>query len=754
MFKVAIICGGPSQERGISLNSARSCMDHLSSEVLEVVPFYVGMDKRFYNISSGQLYCNTPLDFDFKLEGKPIHNIVERLREVDIIFPVIHGRFGEDGELQEMLEKANLPFIGPSSNNCKALFFKNKAMHKLKEQGFPTCPFLIVRRGDSSSLIKEFWCSQNLKRAIVKPVAGGSSLGVFSVQSLEEVDIAVSKAFAFYEEVLIEPFYEGTEFTIIVWDGKALIPTEIEMSYEENQIFDYRRKYLPTQQTVYHTPPRFSLSKIEEIREQAEEVFKAFEIRDFARFDGWVTKDGSIYFTDLNPISGMEQNSFFFRQAAVCGFTHKKALRNILELACRREGLDLPEETGLLNVKTAVYVLFGGNTAERQVSLMSGTNVWLKLINSNEFNPTPYYFNEQKLVWQLPYSYTLNHTVEEIESNCLEASRIQKKLNDLRVKIPSLEVPLQMSFDDFLRQAKENRAFVFLALHGGEGENGALQQRLQEAGIPYNGSGPKASALCMDKWETGEIIRALDHPYIDSLPKIILKKEEAWLYFKEKMLIKPRAEGCSAGIVILESLEDLQKYKDMVLQKVKYIPIGTFAKQNVLVEMGEATEYLLEPYIEVDNCWVTNNQVFIEEKEGWVELTVGVLEENGVYKSLNPSITIAEGAVLSLEEKFQGGTGINITPPPESIISKRSILKIKEYIELISKALGISNYARLDIFFNRRTDKVIVIEANSLPALTPSTVLYHQGLAEEQPLKPLALLERIIQSSQKSALIV
>ncbi|MEI6532165.1 MAG: hypothetical protein WCN87_05045, partial [Chlamydiota bacterium] len=387
MFKVAIICGGPSHERGISLNSARSCMDHLSSEVLEIVPFYVGMDKRFYTISPGQLYCNTPSDFDFKLEGQAIDNIVERLKKVDIIFPVIHGRFGEDGELQDMLEKANLSFVRSHSHNCKALFFKNRAMQKLKEEGFNTWPSLVLREGYNKHLIEDFWRTQNLKRAIVKPVAGGSSLGVFSVESLEEAFLAVSKAFAFHEEVLIEPFCQGIEFTIIVWDGKALIPTEIEMSYEGGQIFDYRRKYLPTQQTVYHTPPRFSLTKIEEIREQAEAVFKVFQIRDFARFDGWVKEDGSIYFTDLNPISGMEQNSFFFRQAAVCGFTHKEALRSVLQLACKREGLALPEEKSLLKTKETVYVLFGGNTAERQVSLMSGTNVWLKLMNSKEFFP-------------------------------------------------------------------------------------------------------------------------------------------------------------------------------------------------------------------------------------------------------------------------------------------------------------------------------------------------------------------------------
>ena len=98
---------------------------------------------------------------------------------------------------------------------------------------------------------------------------------------------------------------------------------------------------------------------------------------------------------------------------------------------------------------------------------------------------------------------------------------------------------------------------------------------------------------------------------------------------------------------------------------------------------------------------------------------------------MNPSITIAEGAILSLEEKFQGGTGINLTPPPEEILSSSATGKIKRLVEKAAQALGIQNYARLDVFFNRLTEKMILIEANTLPGLTPSTVIYHQGLAEE-----------------------
>ena len=113
--------------------------------------------------------------------------------------------------------------------------------------------------------------------------------------------------------------------------------------------------------------------------------------------------------------------------------------------------------------------------------------------------------------------------------------------------------------------------------------------------------------------------------------------------------------------------------------------------------------FLLEGFIETDNISVKNNTIQHIPTTNWIELTVGVVEKNGIYHSFNPSITIAEDSILSLEEKFQGGTGVNITPPPSEIISQEGINIIKNSIEKAGKVLGIKNYARLDIFYNTKT---------------------------------------------------
>jgi D-alanine-D-alanine ligase-like ATP-grasp enzyme len=319
----------------------------------------------------------------------------------------------------------------------------------------------------------------------------------------------------------------------------------------------------------------------------------------------------------------------------------------------------------------------------------------------------------------------------------------------------------------FLARAREEKAFVFIAMHGGEGENGTLQRHLEAYQIPYNGSGSEASALCMDKYLTGQAIQRLSEPDLISVPKksIYLSQyegssknefEQFWKSWSEelcshKLIIKPRSDGCSAGIVLLESGGDLERYCRFYLEKTHFIPPFTFSHQASPIEMPTFSngEFLLEPYIETDLVVIQHDRLEVIPKEGWLELTVGVLEENGVYHALNPSITIAEGAILSLEEKFQGGTGINLTPPPEEILSSAATAKIKRLVEKAAKGLKIQNYARLDIFFNRFTEKMVLIEANTLPGLTPSTVIYHQGLAEERSLTPLALLDRIISSKLK-----
>lgn len=786
MTRIALICGGPSAERGISLNSARSVLDHLAQMDVHILPLYVDEHLNFFQISPSQLYSNTPSDFDFKIarvaEPLPPEKLQKILKTVDLVFPVIHGEFGEDGTLQQMLEDMGAAYVGSTADACRRMFYKHNAQAELAAIGMDTLPSVSFRQSDAKSAITKFFQEQNLMRAVVKPVAGGSSIGVSSVTSPETALVAAEKLFVKTHDakIMLEPFCVGREFTVVIVQGEggapvALMPSEIDVSYSGNAIFDFRRKYLPTNQATYHCPPRFPADVVQKIRAQAERIFTHFGMRDFVRLDGWWLDDGRILFTDLNPISGMEQNSFLFQQAARAGLSHRDILSRVIASAAARYGKTQPTRIVHENKKSPVFVLCGGNTAERQVSLMSGTNVWLKLRQSHDYSPTLFLLGmDGETVWQIPYAFALSHTVEEILNNCADADDISTRaaafLPDIAARLPlaaaslasAVELPVRMTLAQFMVAARAANAFVFLALHGGMGEDGTLQAALDTAGLLYNGSGPSGSAICMDKAATGDIIRAMNDESILTAPRKTLPRAELarmtaadfaalWhdltaAYQVQSLIMKPQSDGCSAGVLRLNSAEDLSRYAALVLSNTALIPDGTFAAQHGIIELGnhEVQNFMLEAFIETDKIAVRGGQIEHAPHTGWLELTVGVLEQNGHYHSLSPSITVAEGSVLSLEEKFQGGTGINITPPPPELFSMQQVDQIKRSIEKTAAALGIQNYARIDVFYNIRTNKMLVIEANSLPGLTPSTVIYHQALAEPSAIYPREFLELLI----------
>jgi D-alanine--D-alanine ligase len=784
-LKIALLCGGPSLERGISLNSARSVLDHLQGEDVDITPVYFDHKKQAYKVSRSQLYSNTPSDFDFKLQDAATKltkdSLLKVLKGVDLVFPVMHGTFGEDGGIQSFLEKHDIPFIGSTADACKRAFDKYNANKRIAKAGFFTLPSTVLKiyGDDHANVVSSFFKEHAVTRAVVKPASGGSSIGVFSVskpeEALEKAELIFSKRMD--TRVVIEPFAQGREFTVIILQNQyglpvAILPTEIETDYDKHQIFDFRKKYLPTRHVTYHCPPRFDDQVIEKIQVQAEHLFSLLGMRDFARFDGWVLEDGNIWFSDFNPISGMEQNSFLFQQSSRVGLSHAHALRYIVSNAAKRHGLpfawQMPQNSD--KKRKPVSVLFGGTTSERQVSLMSGTNVWLKLRTSCSYKPTPYMLAGDDEIWELPYAYALNHTVEEIAENCEHAEETHARLRSLVERVhlrlglkehegeEYLKLPRKLSMSQLLQESD----FVFIALHGGIGENGTLQELFEKHAIRYNGPGATASRICMDKWRTGEEITKLRVKGVLTAPKHPLSTKDLLEMSKDQLadfwvitcrnlkaktlIIKPKDDGCSSGIVRLFTADDLQAYRDLLKDKAHVIPAGTFRGQEEPVEMGFSAEFLLERFIKTDSIRVKGNALKYTAVSGWTEVTVGVYQHGDSLVVMNPSITIAEGEVLSLEEKFQGGTGINITPPPSSIISPKALQRFRGLIGKVAEGLGIEGYSRIDAFVNCESGDAMVIEINTLPGLTPSTVLYHQALAEKPALYPQKFLELLIQN--------
>lgn len=746
---------------------------------LHVNCYYIDCNLKAHVISSAQVYSNTPADFDFKLESlaQSFQNLSDFAKHlataVDIVFPVIHGQFGEDGGIQELLEQCNVPFVGTGSNECRQAFDKYEASLLLRKHGFITIPSFLVQGYETNKLELSEWFERNQLdpnqgKVVVKPTRGGSSIGVRVAYGVADSIVKANEIMSegIDDKVLIETFLEGgSEFTAIVVDvgsgsdchPVSLLPTEVELHFrgatdvkEKDAIFNYRRKYLPTQQVAYHTPPRFSLEVIDNIRKGASALFQQLRLQDFARIDGWFlpssccklsssesgfgrTESGTIVFTDINLISGMEQTSFLFQQASKVGFSHTNILRSIIHHACLRfpniasvNGITAHMPKGSKSSKLnkssphcegarKVFVIFGGDTSERQVSLMSGTNVWLNLQAFNDLevipcllSPTREYESivdlekkvddaKNRTIWSLPYSLVLRHTTEEVLAACLEANEPERValtsdlrkivMNDLMEGLKGHswftgfdiddELPTRFSLGQWIKLAKEVQATVFIAVHGGIGEDGTLQSLLDAEGVPYTGPGAMASKICMDKVATSLALKHLGNLGVLTINKEVRGKSELlnkptddiWHELTSKLqcetvCVKPAKDGCSTGVARLCCSKDLAVYVKAVLDCLLRIPANSLSKAHGMIEMPNPPPEVLifEPFIETDEIVVTSKD---KNKTGrnlmwkghsrWVEITVGVIGKRGSMHSLSPSVTVKEtGDILSLEEKFQG----------------------------------------------------------------------------------------------------
>ena len=822
---ITLLCGGPSSERSISLNSTRSVLDNLDKHVFEVTVIYYDLYKNPYLIPSAQIYSNTVSDFEFKIAeiGKPLTEeaLTAFLKKQALVWPIMHGEFGEDGEIQKFLEKIKVNFVGSTSQACQLTINKFKCQKTLKKSGLFTFGTMLLKQGDPLPQLDP-------GRYVLKPNRAGSSIGVEFLNIPDpnhpnrsakqsqtpsagtipnDFKKKLKQVFYYGNEAVLEKFCPGKEFTLIVLENAQgepvpLIPTEVEFKNQDS-FFSFRKKYLATDHIHFHTPPRFEKKVLAKISQEAKKVYKLFNLQDYARFDGWVMPNGEIWFSDLNSITGMEQNSFVFRQAAFLGLNHRDILHYLVGTAARRTKLKIPTQdpNAVLNpheslnpnetnesnesaekqqAKQKIAVIFGGSTAERQISLLSGTNVWIKLKSSDQYSPVPIVMDKQNNFWLIPHFYCLHHTVEEIEFliKQLDAAKI-KEYQQMAQKVQqSLGLTQQINEPLFLpekysfEKLTQEFDFIFLALHGGIGEDGTLQKKLEKIKKPFNGSSAEASRVGMDKMETGKIIEKAGISGLKSLKKRLIQLSEFEPLLKEKegslkrkqffqnywkqlkqdfdekpLLIKPRGDGCSAGVVKLNDEVELAYYLNYIINNQPLIPGGIFKDHPHNIELPQdlCSQLLIEEFIETDEINIIGKEIEWKEKTGWIEISAGVLGNGGKIHALNPSQTIAMGKVLSVEEKFQGGTGINFTPLPKPWISDELLKSTQEKITLAAKALNLTGYARLDCFLNIKTAELILIEANTLPALTPSTIIYHQALKEKPPLPPLKFLETIIE---------
>jgi D-alanine-D-alanine ligase len=307
--KVAVLLGGISSEREVSLKTGKEVSQALRN-------------------SGFQIEEIDPANPSF----------IEHLRKFDpdVVFIALHGRFGEDGAVQGLLEILGYPYTG-SAVMASALAM-NKIMTKkvLCYEGIRTAPFHPVTRDDLEAKGLKKVSSEIIEKlglpVVVKPACQGSTIGVTIVHKQEELAQALKLAFRYDDSVLAEAYVAGTEVTASILGTKTLRVLPLIEIISETGFYDYKAKYSPG--LSHHIiPARIAPEVAQEVERLAEKAFRALNCRHFARVDFMISREGVPYVLEVNTVPGMTPTSLFPDAARAAGISFQELVSLLVEEA-------------------------------------------------------------------------------------------------------------------------------------------------------------------------------------------------------------------------------------------------------------------------------------------------------------------------------------------------------------------------------------------------------------------------------------
>ena len=320
--RVAVLLGGRSSEHDISLASARSVLAALDPERYDAVTVEIGRDGRW------ELGTGAAEETVAETLPVPTASVPAALGEVDVVFPVLHGPFGEDGTVQGLLELADVPYVGAGVAGSALAMDKDLFKSVMRDHGIPVTRNVTLREGDP--IQNPFGYP-----VFVKPARLGSSVGISKAATEDELETAVELAFSHDEKVLVEEFVEGVEVECGVLGNQepvASIPGEIVANADW---YDYSAKYDEGGMELV-IPPRLPDETNARVQELAVRSFVAGECEGMARVDFFVRDDGEVVVNELNTIPGFTATSVYAKLFEASGVPYPQLLDRLIELALER----------------------------------------------------------------------------------------------------------------------------------------------------------------------------------------------------------------------------------------------------------------------------------------------------------------------------------------------------------------------------------------------------------------------------------
>lgn len=366
-MKIVILYGGKSSEHEISLLSASSVVRNIDLKKHEVSLIAITKKGQWFlqddsEISRIQNDKNAVLRISENNEavfiapglgGDRGFKTASQTIPCDVVFPVLHGAFGEDGTIQGLLEIAQVPYVGCGVMASSLTMDKEKTKQVWQTQNLPVVPYMTVKKhefltNDTKTKIIEETEQKFTYPVFVKPCNAGSSVGTAKVRDRGFLEKALEEAFSWDEKVLIEPFIDAREIECSVIGNQTPIVSVLGEIIPTHEFYDYEAKYNDPNGANFFIPARISSEETEKIKVLAQKAYEAVDASGFSRVDFFIDKQSNeIYLNEINTIPGFTSISMFPKMCEAAGIPYKTIIERLLDLAVERFKARQALNTGL-----------------------------------------------------------------------------------------------------------------------------------------------------------------------------------------------------------------------------------------------------------------------------------------------------------------------------------------------------------------------------------------------------------------------
>ncbi len=350
-IRVGILFGGKSAEHEISLLSAKNVIAALDKNKYEVV--LVGIDKNgeWHLRDAYQFLTNAdnpkriqlhptlePVTLIPKENGENLVcvNGTGRAQPLDIVFPILHGTYGEDGTVQGLLKMANIPFVGAGVLGSAIGMDKDVMKRLLRDAQIPSARFLTFTASNREGLVYEEMVEQLGLPLFIKPANAGSSVGINKVKNKQDFETAINDAFLYDRKILIEEYVKGREIECSVLGNDhpiVSIPGEI---IPQHEFYSYEAKYLDAEGALLEVPAKLDQKTTEKIQKLAVKAYQVLCCEGMARVDFFLKENGDVYVNEINTIPGFTNISMYPKLWEISGIAYADLIDRLITLALDR----------------------------------------------------------------------------------------------------------------------------------------------------------------------------------------------------------------------------------------------------------------------------------------------------------------------------------------------------------------------------------------------------------------------------------